>query len=97
MSVDIVFLEEDENTDIYFNVGKRAKIRNQYNQAPHLTQDSNGKNARKATLFPCVPYCSDIDLGTDILSSLALMGTVSICNTHPLSEKFTAEPCYLFF
>ena len=22
---------------------KRAKIRNQYNQAPHLTQDTNGK------------------------------------------------------
>ena len=24
-------------------VGKRAKIRNQYNQAPNLTQDTNGK------------------------------------------------------
>ena len=24
-------------------VRKRAKIRNQYNQAPHLTQDTNGK------------------------------------------------------
>ena len=24
-------------------VGKRAKIRNQYNQVPHLTQDTNGK------------------------------------------------------
>ena len=24
-------------------VGKRAKIRNRYNQAPHLTQDTNGK------------------------------------------------------
>ena len=27
----------------YTNVRKRAKIRNQYNQAPHLTQDTNGK------------------------------------------------------
>ena len=26
-----------------FKVRKRAKIRNQYNQAPHLTQDNNGK------------------------------------------------------
>ena len=26
-----------------FNVRKRAKIRNRYNQAPHLTQDTNGK------------------------------------------------------
>ena len=25
------------------NVRKRAKIRNRYNQAPHLTQDTNGK------------------------------------------------------
>ena len=24
-------------------VRKRAKIRNRYNQAPHLTQDTNGK------------------------------------------------------
>ena len=26
-----------------FRVRKRAKIRNRYNQAPHLTQDTNGK------------------------------------------------------
>ena len=26
-----------------FKVRKRAKIRNQYNQAPHLTKDTNGK------------------------------------------------------
>ena len=26
-----------------FKVRKRAKIRNRYNQAPHLTQDTNGK------------------------------------------------------
>ena len=25
------------------NVRKRAKIRNRYNQAPHLTQENNGK------------------------------------------------------
>ena len=28
---------------IDMKVRKRAKIRNQYNQAPHLTQDTNGK------------------------------------------------------
>ena len=27
----------------YFKVRKRATIRNRYNQAPHLTQDTNGK------------------------------------------------------
>ena len=26
-----------------FKVGKRAKIRNRYNQAPHLTQETNEK------------------------------------------------------
>ena len=26
-----------------YNLIKRAKIRNRYNQAPHLTQDTNGK------------------------------------------------------
>ena len=26
-----------------YKVRKREKIRNQYNQAPHLTQDTNGK------------------------------------------------------
>ena len=34
------------NTTVLFSndkVRKRAKIRNQYNQAPHLTQDTNGK------------------------------------------------------
>ena len=29
--------------NIPFRVGKRAKIRNRYNQAPRLTQDTNGK------------------------------------------------------
>ena len=28
---------------IYFLVSNGAKIRNRYNQAPHLTQDTNGK------------------------------------------------------
>ena len=27
----------------YFKVSKGAKIRNRYNQVPHLTQDTNGK------------------------------------------------------
>ena len=27
----------------YLKVSKGAKIRNQYNQVPHLTQDTNGK------------------------------------------------------
>ena len=37
--------------DFSFKVRKRAEIRNQYNQAPHLTQDTNGKlnGIRKGT------------------------------------------------
>ena len=34
---DISYLEEN------FKVSKGAKIRNRYNQVPHLTQDTNGK------------------------------------------------------
>ena len=30
-------------THFYMKVRKRAKIKNQYNHAPHLTQDTNGK------------------------------------------------------
>ena len=30
-------------TSVVIKVRKRAKIRNRYNQAPHLTQDTNGR------------------------------------------------------
>ena len=33
----------DSSRNGHINVRKRAKIRNRYNQAPHLTQDTNGK------------------------------------------------------
>ena len=33
-----VFVDEDQS-----KVGNGAKIRNRYNQVPHLTQDTNGK------------------------------------------------------
>ena len=32
-----------DKTTLIIKVRKRAKIRNRYNQAPHLTQDTNGK------------------------------------------------------
>ena len=32
-----------DKTTLIIKVRKRAKIRNQYNQAPHLTCDTNGK------------------------------------------------------
>ena len=32
-----------EDNWYWIKVRKRAKIRNRYNQAPHLTQDTNGK------------------------------------------------------
>ena len=31
------------NAETDIKVRKKAKIRNRYNQAPHLTQDTNGK------------------------------------------------------
>ena len=33
-----------------FKVSKGAKIRNQYNQVPHLTQDTNGKATNSQSL-----------------------------------------------
>ena len=33
----------DSSKNGHINVRKWAKIRNRYNQAPHLTQDTNGK------------------------------------------------------
>ena len=32
-----------QNTDVCLKVSKGAKIRNRYNQAPNLSQDTNGK------------------------------------------------------
>ena len=34
---------EDNQNEAVMKVRKRAKIRNRYNQAPHLTQNTNGK------------------------------------------------------
>ena len=38
-------LSDTDQTDVIeaFKVSKGAKIRNRYNQVPHLTQDTNGK------------------------------------------------------
>ena len=38
---------------MHFRVSKGAKIRNRYNQVPHLTQDTNGKvtNSRSDTTY----------------------------------------------
>ena len=33
----------DDDDDDYVKVSNGAKIRNRYNQVPHLTQDTNGK------------------------------------------------------
>ena len=35
--------EEHYVAGVYLKVSKGAKIRNRYNQVPHLTQDTNGK------------------------------------------------------
>ena len=35
-------------------VSKGAKIRNQYNQVPHLTQDTNGKEMQQRKHLPTV-------------------------------------------
>ena len=36
----------------YVKVSKGAKIRNQYNQVPHLTQDTNGKVTKPQLYTP---------------------------------------------
>ena len=36
-------LHSTDKTALIITVSKGAKIRNQYNQLPHLTQDTNGK------------------------------------------------------
>ena len=40
LNIDNPYFEE-----MMAKVRKRARIRNRYNQAPHLTQDTNGKSA----------------------------------------------------
>ena len=37
------FFKGGSNCFSYIKVSKGAKIRNRYNQVPHLTQDANGK------------------------------------------------------
>ena len=49
--------------DFLYKVSKGAKIRNRYNQVPHLTQDTNGKvtnsqldttnKSQEVSSFPC--------------------------------------------
>ena len=36
---------KSESVKLYFRTGKGTKINNRYNQAPQLTQDTNGKVA----------------------------------------------------
>ena len=36
-------MSKNYHAEFTCKVRKRAKIRNRYNQAPHLTQDTNGK------------------------------------------------------
>ena len=45
-----------DKTTLIIKVSNGAKIRNQYNQVPHLTQDSNGKitNSQLDTTKPHV-------------------------------------------
>ena len=57
--------------DTYFKVRKRTKVRNLYNQAPHLTQDTNGKvttaqlditnENQEVSTFPAGDHKSTID------------------------------------
>ena len=39
----LFFISKSRSHESLFKVRKRAKIKNRYNQAPHLTQDINGK------------------------------------------------------
>ena len=39
----VIVVFPDHTHLLFFKVSKGAKIRNRYNQVPHLTQDTNGK------------------------------------------------------
>ena len=43
MSVSEILFKANATTCVLIKVRNRAKIKNRYNQAPHLTQDTNGK------------------------------------------------------
>ena len=59
------------NQGVYFKVRKRAESRNRYNQAPHLTQDTNGKvitsqlnitnESQEVSPFPAGDHNASID------------------------------------
>ena len=65
-------LSNQESTVIFtYKVRKRAKIRNRYNQAPRLTQDTNGKvttshlditnESLEVSFFPAVDHKASIN------------------------------------
>ena len=39
----VIYFERSQATNFLIKVSKDAKIRNRYNQVPHMTQDTNGK------------------------------------------------------
>ena len=43
LSAKVKFLRRKPSVLVALEVSKDAKIRNRYNQVPHLTQDTNGK------------------------------------------------------
>ena len=58
-------------------VSKGAKIRNRYNQVPHLTQDTNGKvtNSRTLNMKKYVPW---VDLAAEGYGNAMRMSVVRI-------------------
>ena len=49
----------DKTTQI-IKVSKGAKIRNRYNQVPHLTQDTNRKVIHQKTINSCIGFLHQV-------------------------------------
>ena len=71
-NVPIPFVKKGEGVGTYLEKSKGAKIRNQFNQVPHLTQDTNGKvtksqlyttnESQKVSPFPAGDHKSILQL-----------------------------------
>ena len=70
------------------NVSKGAKIRNRYNQVPHLTQDTNGKvtnsqldttnKSQEASPFPAHRVASTLELATNFIDYKQMAGMTTV-------------------
>ena len=80
ISISFFYVLVEKYETIKFKVSKVAKIRNRYNQVPHLTQDTNGKvtnsqktpqtRAKRSALSPTLKHVSG---GLDVIMKVMVM------------------------